>query len=52
MSEIIKEIPKTYQSPTMAPYCEDKDKYEVVDDLVKKIENLKKEKFKIDGSRN
>ena len=49
MSEIIKQIPKTYQSPTMAPYCEDKDKYEVVDDLVKKIENLKKEKIKIDN---
>jgi len=48
MSEIIKEIPITFQSPTMAPYCEDKDKYEVVKDLVKKIENLKKDKFKID----
>ena len=33
----------------MAPFCEDKDKYEVVDQLVKKIEILKKEKFKIDG---
>ena len=33
----------------MAPFCEDKDKYEVVDDLVKKIENLKKKKIKIDN---
>ena len=49
MSEVIKEIPITYQSPTMAPFCEDKDKYEVVKDLVKKIENLKKDKFKIDN---
>ncbi len=49
ISEIIQQIPKTYQSPTMAPFCEDKDKYEVVDDLVKKIENLKKEKIKIDN---
>ena len=49
MNEIIKEIPITFQSPTMAPYCEDKDKYEVVKDLVKKIENLKKDKFKIDN---
>lgn len=49
MSEIIKQIPKTYQSPTMAPFCEDKDKYKVVDDLIKKIENLKKEKIKIDN---
>ena len=30
MSEIINEIPKTFQSPTMAPYCKDKEKYEVV----------------------
>ncbi len=49
MSEIIKQIPKTYQSPTMAPFCEDKEKYKVVDQLVNKIEILKKEKFKIDG---
>ena len=47
MSEIIEQIPKTYQSPTMAPYCEDKDKYEVVDELVKKIENLKKKNLKL-----
>ena len=49
MSDIIKEIPKTYQTPTMAPYCEDKEKYDVVKDLVKKIENLKKNQFKIDN---
>ena len=48
MSEIINEIPKTYQSPTMAPYCEDKEKYLVVNDLIKIIEDLKNKKFKID----
>ena len=48
MSEIIDEIPKTYQSPTMAPYCEDKEKYLVVNDLIKIIEDLKNKKFKID----
>ena len=47
-SEIINEIPKTYQSPTMAPYCEDKEKYLVVNDLIKIIEDLKNKKFKID----
>ena len=36
MSEIIKELPNTYQSPTMAPFCKDEEKYQVVDDLVKK----------------
>ena len=48
MSEIINEIPKTYQSPTMAPYCEDKEKYLVVNDLIKIIEDYKNKKFKID----
>ena len=49
MSEIISEIPKTYQSPTMAPYCEDQDKYKVVEELIDKINDLKKEKVKIDN---
>jgi len=49
MSEIISEIPKTYQSPTMAPYCGDQDKYKVVEDLIDKINDLKKEKVKIDN---
>jgi len=49
ISSILEEIPKTFQSPTMAPYCEDKEKYKIVDDLIKEIENLKKDKFKIDN---
>ena len=48
MSEIIKEIPKTFQTPTMAPYCKDADKYSLVDKIVKDIEKLKNEKVKID----
>ena len=48
MSDIINELPKTYQSPTMAPYCEDKEKYLVVNNLIKIIEDLKNKKFKID----
>ena len=49
MSEIIKEIPKTFQTPTMAPYCKDEDKYALVDKIVKDIEKLKNEKVKIDN---
>ena len=49
MSEIINELPKTFQSPTMAPYCKDEEKYKVVDDIIKKIEQLKKEKIRIDN---
>ncbi len=49
MSEIINELPNTYQSPTMAPFCKDDEKYKVVDDLLKQIENLKKKNIKIDN---
>ncbi len=49
ISSIIEELPKTFQSPTMAPYCKDEEKYKLVDDLIKKIEKLKKDKFKIDN---
>ena len=48
MSEMIEELPKTYQTPTMAPFCKDEEKYKVVEDLVKTINNLKN-KVKIDG---
>jgi phosphomannomutase / phosphoglucomutase len=47
MSEIINELPKTYQTPTMAPFCKDEEKYKVVDDMVKKIQQLKSENIKI-----
>ncbi len=49
ISEIINELPKTYQTPTMAPFCKDEDKYEVVKEIVKKIQKLKKENIKIDN---
>ena len=49
MSEILNEIPKTYQSPTMAPYCKDEEKYKVVADLKDLIENIKNKKIKIDN---
>ena len=47
MSEIIDDLPKTYQTPTMAPFCKDEEKYKVVNDMVKKIQQLKEEKTKI-----
>ena len=49
MSEIIAELPKTFQTPTMAPFCKDEEKYEVVDLLVKEVEKFKIDKIKIDG---
>ncbi len=49
MDEIIKDLPKTYQSPTMAPFCKDEVKYNVVNKLIKQVEKVKKNKIKIDG---
>ena len=49
MSEIIKELPITYQSPTMAPFCKDEEKYEVVDDMVNEFKKIKNQKIKIDN---
>ena len=49
MNEIIKELPTTYQSPTMAPFCKDEEKYDVVENLVKEIKKIKNEKVKIDN---
>jgi phosphomannomutase/phosphoglucomutase len=48
MSEIINELPNTFQTPTMAPFCKDNEKYQVVEDLVKKITEIKNNKTKID----
>ena len=49
MSEIISELPKTFQSPTMAPYCNDNEKYKVVDEIIDKIKKFKDKKNKIDN---
>ena len=48
-SEIVSELPNTYQSPTMAPFCKDDEKYKVIENLVTKVEEIKKNKIKIDG---
>ncbi|MDC0216365.1 phosphomannomutase/phosphoglucomutase [Candidatus Pelagibacter sp.] len=48
MSEIINELPKTYQTPTMAPFCRDEEKYKVVDELVEQVQKIKNNKIKID----
>jgi phosphomannomutase/phosphoglucomutase len=48
MSEIINELPNTYQTPTMAPFCKDEEKYQVVEELVKQVEEIRKNQTKID----
>ena len=49
ISEVLNEIPKTYQTPTMAPFCKDEEKYEVVKSLTSEFENLKAKNVKIDN---
>ena len=49
MSKIISELPNTFQTPTMAPFCKDDEKYSVVENLVKEIEKIKNDKTKIDN---
>ena len=40
LSEIKNSLPITYQSPTMAPYCADDEKYQVVDEMIDKINSM------------
>ena len=49
LNEMINKLPKTFQSPTMAHYCKDEEKYQVVEELIKEVEKLKDEKCKIDN---
>ena len=49
MSEIIQELPNTFQSPTMAPFCKDEEKYTVVENIVKQVQEIHNKKIKIDN---
>ena len=49
MNEIIEELPKTFQSPTMAPYCKDEEKYKVVEQLINDFKIFKSKGTKVDG---
>ena len=46
---MINDLPKTYQSPTMGPFCKDEEKYRVIDDITSKIKHLKEKNTKIEG---
>ncbi len=49
LSSLIDSLPKTFQSPTMAPYCKDEEKYKVVEGLVETVKEIKSKKVRIDG---
>jgi phosphomannomutase / phosphoglucomutase len=49
MSELKAALPKTWQSPTMAPHCADETKYGVVDQVVKYFEAAKSQGATVAG---
>ncbi len=51
ISELIDELPKTWGSPTMAPYCPDERKYQVVDAITKEYQQLAAKGEKVIGQK-
>ncbi len=51
ISTLVKELPKTYSSPTMAPYCPDDKKYAVVDAVTRLYQDLAERGERIMGQR-
>ncbi len=49
LNQMIDELPSTFQSPTMGPFCADDEKYDVIEKLILKIKELKSQEFKIDS---
>jgi phosphomannomutase / phosphoglucomutase len=49
MSQLVDGLPKTWSSPTMAPFCPDEKKYAVVDALTKEFESAKAKGEKLLG---
>jgi phosphomannomutase / phosphoglucomutase len=49
MSDLYSDVPKTWGSPTMAPKCADEVKYEVVDRIIKRFEDIKAKGEKVAG---
>ena len=49
MSDLRQALPRTWQSPTMSPHCDDEKKYGVVDKIVKHFEASKAKGEKVAG---
>jgi phosphomannomutase / phosphoglucomutase len=49
MAQLKNELPKTWQSPTMAPHCDDEVKYRIVDEVVKHFEVARAKGEKVAG---
>jgi phosphomannomutase / phosphoglucomutase len=51
MSDLRRELPMTWQSPTMSPHCKDEEKYAVVDKVVAHFEALAKQGSTLAGQK-
>ncbi len=49
MSDLRKDLPRTWQSPTMSPHCDDETKYGIVDKIVKHFETAQAKGDKVSG---
>jgi phosphomannomutase/phosphoglucomutase len=49
ISSLVNDLPKTWGSPTMAPFCPDDKKYDVVEHVTKEFEGLRARREKILG---
>lgn len=49
MADLKRALPKTYQSPTMSPHCDDENKYGVVDKIVAQYQDIAAKKGTIAG---
>ncbi len=49
MADLKNALPKTWQSPTMAPHCDDEIKYKIVDEVVAHFERAKAKSEKVAG---
>ena len=47
LDTLISDLPKTFQSPTMGPFCKDEEKYKVIDEIISNIKKLQTDKQKI-----
>jgi phosphomannomutase/phosphoglucomutase len=51
LSALVDSLPKTWQSPTLGPYCADDAKYAVVEDIARQYERARAEETLIGGRR-
>ena len=51
MYDLVQDLPKTFQTPTMSPFCKDEEKYIVVNEILEKIQDFKNKKNKIDNQK-